>query len=65
MIVRNEISERLMRLAGRTLMLLAQGMPGHRNVTARFVGIDFDVVADRVGRVEAEDGVGGDPLFGD
>ena len=61
----HKIGKRLVRLAGRTLVLLAQVVPGHRDFAARFVGIDLDVVADRVGRVEAENGVGRDPFLSD
>ena len=42
--------------------MLAQTVPGHRHLAAGLVGIELDVVViHRVGRVQADHGIGGEP----
>ena len=56
---RYKIGQAVMRFAGRSFLLLTQSLPDHADPFPRFVGVDLDIVADGIGRVKAEDGVGG------
>ncbi len=68
---RDVIGQTIVGDVGRLLGLLAQVVPGHGHLAARFVGVNLDVVAPtftnshRVGREQAEHGIGGEPLFFD
>ena len=58
---RDEVGQRLLRLAGRPLLLLAQPVPGEDRLA---VYEEFDVLVLAPHREQTEHGVGGDPFFG-
>ena len=59
----HEVAERPVGHALAVLALLAQVVQGREHLGAGVVGVDLDVVADRVGREEPEHAVRGEPLL--
>ena len=62
---RDIVGEAVVELRGGLFVLLAQEVEGLEDSRARFVGVEFDAVADGVGRPEADDGAGSVAFFRD
>ena len=60
-----EIGQRKIGAAGGFFRLLTQAVIGHRDLAARFVAIDFDIVAHTVRGKQTDYTVGGEPLLRD